>query len=315
MYLVTGGAGFIGSHVVDALLNRGEEVVCLDNFNSYYDPTLKEQNIAHNSANPNYHLHREDIREMDKLQYGLAQYPIKKIIHLAAVAGVRQSIDFPYATESTNFRGTLNILELAKSFNVDNFVFASSSSVYGNNSKVPFSETDNVDAPISPYAASKKAGELLCHTYHHLYGFPVSCMRFFTVYGPRGRPDMAPMKFTQLINAGMPIEQFGDGTSKRDYTYIDDIVSGVIAAADTPHDYEIFNLGNNSTVELDHLIACIENSLGKKANIIQKPMQAGDVDITYADISKAKSMLGYAPATNIEEGIEKMVKWYRKQSP
>lgn len=313
MYLVTGGAGFIGSHVIDRLLARGDKVLCLDNFNDYYDPNIKFRNIERNLSHPDFELIRADIRDAQEIKK-LGAYPIDMIIHLAAMAGVRNSIANPKLYGQVNVGGTINLLNLAKDINAKNFVFASSSSVYGNNKKVPFSETDNVDNPISPYAATKKAGELLAYTYHHLHHIPISCLRFFTVYGPRGRPDMAPLKFTQLIDSGNPIDVYGDGSSQRDYTYIDDIVSGIIAASDNPHDYEIFNLGNNKPIGLNYFISLIEKNLGKKANIIRKPKQEGDVDITYADISKAESLLGYKPKISIEEGIERLVKWHKEQS-
>ncbi|MFA5142341.1 MAG: GDP-mannose 4,6-dehydratase [Candidatus Woesearchaeota archaeon] len=312
MYLVTGGAGFIGSHVVDRLLARGDKVLCLDNLNDYYPAEVKLNNIQHQMNHPDFEFLRGDIRDA-KLMKELHKYPIENIIHLAAMAGVRNSIAHPKLYEKVNVGGTMNMLNLAKDLSVKNFVFASSSSVYGNNKKVPFSESDNVDNPISPYAATKKAGELMAYTYHHLYHLPVSCLRFFTVYGPRGRPDMAPLKFTRLIDSGKPIEVYGDGTSQRDYTYIDDIVSGIIAASDIPHPYEIFNLGNNKPVRLDYFISLIERNLGKKAQIMHKPKQEGDVDITYADISKAESLLGYKPKVSIEEGIERLVRWHKGQ--
>lgn len=313
MYLVTGGAGFIGSHVIDRLLARGDKVLCLDNFNDYYDPDVKFRNIEHNLSHPDFELVRADIRDALEIKK-LGAYPIERIIHLAAMAGVRNSIMHPRLYEQVNVGGTVNMLDLAKDISVKNFIFASSSSVYGNSAEVPFSETQNVDNPISPYAATKKAGELLAYTYHHLHHFPVSCLRFFTVYGPRGRPDMAPLKFTRLIDSGEPIEVYGDGSSQRDYTYIDDIVSGVVAASDKPHDYGIFNLGGSDPVRLDYFISLIEKNLGKKADIVHKGRQEGDVDMTYADISKARSMIGYDPKVSIEEGIERLVKWHKELS-
>jgi len=235
----------------------------------------------------------------------------EKVIHLAARAGVRPSIENPFIYEETNIRGTLNLLELAKNAKVKSFVFASSSSVYGNQKKIPFSETDNVDNPISPYATSKKAGELLCFTYHYLYNMKITCLRFFTVYGPRGRPDMAPYLFVKNIMAGTPIKKFGDGTSKRDYTFIADIAKGVLAAIDKELEFEIINLGNNKPMELNTFISIVEKLAGKKAAINSLPMQPGDVAITYADIKKAKKMLGYEPETSFEQGMRQFVEWYK----
>lgn len=316
--LVTGGAGFIGSHCCDALLSRGDKVICLDTFNDYYDPKTKENNIEHNLDNENFSVQRIDIRDKEKLHNLFSveskSEPIKKIIHLAARAGVRPSIDDPFLYEDVNIKGTLNLLDIAREFKIDNFVMASSSSVYGINKKVPFSESDFVDNPVSPYAATKKACELFAHTYHHLYGLNISCMRFFTVYGPRGRPDMAPFLFTKWIDEGNPITRFGDGSSKRDYTFIDDIVKGVIAALDANHSFEVFNIGNSDTVELSRLISTIENILGKKAEIIEKPMPSGDVPMTFADISKAEKLLKYKPTTSIEEGMKKFIDWYKQKN-
>ncbi len=303
--IVTGGAGFIGSHVVDKLLARGDSVVCLDNFNDYYDPSLKRKNISHNLDNDNLKLVEMDIRDdLTSLD------TVDAIIHLAAYAGVRPSIENPKLYVDVNVMGTQNILDFAVKRSINKIVFASSSSVYGNNKKIPFSESDNVDNPISTYAATKKAGELLCYTYHHLYGLNINCMRFFTVYGPRGRPDMAVAKFTRLIDSGEAIEMYGNGDTKRDYTFVDDIVYGIVAALDRDFGYEIFNLGNSDTVLLKELISTIETHLGKKAKIVEKEIQQGDVEITYADISKAKRMLDYNPCTKIFEGVGKYIKWY-----
>lgn len=309
--LVTGCAGFIGSSVVDRLLDSGEEVVGLDNMDSYYEPSIKKKNIEHNLQNPNFYFKQTDIRDLKALEKIFKNFKIETIIHLAARAGVRPSIEAPLLYEDVNIKGTLNLLELSKIHKPANLIVASSSSVYGINKKVPFRETDNVDKAISPYAASKKACETFCYTYHHLYGLPIVCLRFFTVYGPRQRPEMAIHKFTRLIDKGQEIQMYGDGTSKRDYTYISDIVDGIIRSMDIKEGYEILNLGNSKVVELRYLIHLIEKNLGKKAIIKQLPDQPGDVPITYSDISKAKELLGYAPQTSIEEGIEKFVKWYR----
>lgn len=309
--LITGCAGFIGSHVCEALLKRGDSVVGVDDLNDYYDVKNKEKNLA-TLKHKNFKFFKEDIRNYEELRKIFDKEKPDKVVHIAARAGVRPSIQFPLLYQQVNVGGTLNLLDLAKDFKVKSFVFASSSSVYGNQKKTPFSETDNVDNPISPYAATKKAAELLCHTYHHLYKMKITCLRFFTVYGPRGRPDMAPYLFTDLISKGKPIHKFGDGTTQRDYTYIADIVKGVIVAIDRELDFEIINLGNNKPVMLNDFIQVIEKTTGKKAIIKEMPMQPGDVDITYADISKASKLLGYKPETSIEEGMKKFVEWYKE---
>ncbi|MBU0577422.1 GDP-mannose 4,6-dehydratase [Patescibacteria group bacterium] len=314
--LVTGGAGFIGSHVINHLLNETDyQVVCIDNFNDYYDPAIKEKNITPFLDNKRFKLYRTDICDchsdgsggMNKI---FVQEKPDKIIHLAARAGVRDSIENPLLYKQVNLDGTKNLLELAKDFNVKNFVFASSSSIYGNQEKTPFSETDIDLKPISFYGETKKEGEEIARKYHESCGLPITCLRFFTVYGPAGRPDMAPYKFTKLINEGEPIPKFGEGNTKRDYTYIDDIVAGIIAALEKNLPFEIINLGNNQVTSLNEFIALIEKLVGKKAIINQLPMQPGDVDITYADISKAQKLLGYTPKTSAEEGMEKFVNWY-----
>lgn len=309
--LITGGAGFIGSHLVDRLLDMGKKVICIDNFDPFYDQEIKKKNIEHNLENRNFVLVKEDIRNKKKLEEIFETYDIDKIVHLAARAGVRPSIRDPLLYEDVNIRGTLNLLELCKEYQVKNFIFGSSSSVYGINSKVPFSEDDPIKFPISSYATSKRSCELFCFTYFHLYDIPVTCLRFFTVYGPRQRPEMAIHKFTRLISQGKTIEMYGDGTSKRDYTYIDDIINGIISALNKKFDFEIINLGNSETVELRYLISLIEKNLGKKAKIKQLSEQLGDVPITYADIKKAKKLLNYRPKVKIEEGIRRFVEWYK----
>jgi UDP-glucuronate 4-epimerase len=311
--LVTGGAGFIGSHVCDRLLSLGHDVVCVDDFNDYYDPDFKERNIKQALKNSKYTLYRADITDLSTLKDIFAREKPEKIIHLAARAGVRYSISHPELYVRVNVLGTLNLLELAKEYKIKSFVFGSSSSVYGANKKVPFSEEDRVDDPISPYAATKKAAEELCHAYHHLYGLKITCLRFFTVYGPRGRPDMVIYLFSKAITDGKPIKRFGNGKTKRDYTFISDIVDGIIAALDKELDFEIVNLGDSNTVELNYLISLIENALGKKAKIEQSPLQPGDVPITYADISKAKKLLKYEPKVKIEQGIPLFVEWFNKR--
>ena len=311
--LVTGGAGFIGSHVCDRLLSLGHDVVCVDDFNDYYDPDFKERNIKQALKNSKYTLYRADITDLSTLKDIFAREKPEKIIHLAARAGVRYSISHPELYVRVNVLGTLNLLELAKEYKIKSFVFGSSSSVYGANKKVPFSEEDRVDDPISPYAATKKAAEELCHAYHHLYGLKITCLRFFTVYGPRGRPDMVIYLFSKAITDGKPIKRFGNGKTKRDYTFISDIVDGIIAALDKELDFEIVNLGDSNTVELNYLISLIENAIGKKAKIEQSPLQPGDVPITYADISKAKKLLKYEPKVKIEQGIPLFVEWFNKR--
>jgi UDP-glucuronate 4-epimerase len=311
--LVTGGAGFIGSTVTDRLLERGDRVICIDSFDSFYDPDVKRKNIVGAQENPLFTLAEGDIRDKRFLDDLARRYPIEAVVHSAARAGVRPSILNPGLYEDVNIKGTMNLLELARSVKTVNFVFLSSSSVYGVNKKVPFSEADPVDHPISPYAATKKACELICHTYHHLYGLNITCVRPFTVYGPRQRPEMAIHKFTRKIDAGKPIPMFGDGTSKRDYTYIDDLVDGIVRALDRPLGYEVINLGEQETISLKALIGLIEHNLGKAALIDRQPDQPGDVPITFADISKAKALLGYDPQVKIEEGVKRFVHWYREK--
>ena len=311
--LVTGGAGFIGSHLVERLLGEPvRRVTVVDDFNNFYAPELKRANVSAYLENPNFKLYETDICDAENLAKVFAANKFDAIVHLAARAGVRPSLSQPKLFAETNINGTLNLLELAREFKVKQFVFGSSSSVYGNNQKVPFSEDDKIFQPISPYAATKAAGELLCHTYSHLYKIRCVCLRFFTVYGARQRPDLAIRKFSQSILEGKPIQMFGDGTTRRDYTYIDDIIQGVGAAIDyTESDFEIFNLGESQTVELKRLIELLEENLGKRAIIERKPMQAGDVAQTFADISKAKKLLSYNPQTKIEEGIKRFSDWIK----
>jgi UDP-glucuronate 4-epimerase len=308
--LVTGGAGFIGSHVVQRLLGRGDTVTLIDDFNDFYDPTLKRDNVRAFAGKTT--LIEGDI--CDDLRRVFATQPFDAVIHLAARAGVRPSLAQPQLYTRVNIVGTQNLLELAREFGVKRFIFASSSSVYGVNQKVPFGEGDPIFNPISPYAATKLAGEALCHVYHHLYHLDVVCLRFFTVYGPRQRPDLAIRKFTEAILAGKPIDIYGDGSTRRDYTHIDDILQGMLACLERNFGYEIINLGESRTVELRELVRLIEKAAKKKAQIRQLPMQPGDVPITYADISKAKRLLGYQPKIAIEIGIEKFVDWYLRQA-
>jgi len=312
-FLVTGGAGFIGSHLVDRLLSTdATRVAVVDDFNDFYNPSVKRENVSDHLKDPRYSLHELDIRDRAALEQVFKQTNFDCIVHLAARAGVRPSLSEPQLYTETNINGTLNLLELARNYNVEQFVFGSSSSVYGINAHVPFSEGDPIRQPISPYAATKAAGELLCHTYSHLYGLRCVCLRFFTVYGPRQRPDLAIHKFARLISEHKPIPVFGDGTTRRDYTYIDDIIDGVIAATQYNRtNYDIFNLGESRTVELNELISLLEKELDMPATIDRQPPQPGDVPQTYADISKARALLNYNPKTQIEEGLHRFVDWFR----
>jgi UDP-glucuronate 4-epimerase len=312
--LVTGGAGFIGSHLCERLISQGKTVVALDNFDTFYSETVKRSNIKSCLASEKFKLVEGDIRNTDCVRSVIRDNSIDTIVHLAAKAGVRPSIEDPVGYQDTNVNGTVVLLEAAKEFDIKNFIFASSSSVYGNNKKVPFSEVDNVDFPISPYAATKKACELICYTYSHLYNINMTCLRFFTVYGPRQRPDLAIHKFARLIETGKSIPVFGDGSMRRDFTYIDDIIDGVIAAMENCGGYEIYNLGESRPVRLDNLIEEIENALGKKAIIDRQPLQPGDVKQTYADVTKAKGQLGYDPNTDITTGLKRFVEWFRKNN-
>jgi UDP-glucuronate 4-epimerase len=312
-FLITGGAGFIGSHLVERLLASGaEHITVVDDFNDFYSPEIKRSNIHQALADPRYRLEQVDIRDRAALDIVFAANQFDCIVHLAARAGVRPSLSEPQLYTETNVNGTLNLLELARINNIKQFVFGSSSSVYGINAKVPFSEDDPIRQPISPYAATKGAGELLCHTYSHLYGLRCVCLRFFTVYGPRQRPDLAIHKFARLISDGKPIPVFGDGTTRRDYTYVDDIIAGVTTAIDyDKSDYEVINLGESRTVELRELIALLEKELDMPAIVDRQPVQPGDVPQTFADIEKARRLLGYNPQTQIEEGIQRFVQWFR----
>ncbi len=311
--LVTGGAGFIGSHLVARLLAEGRwRVHVVDDFNDFYDPALKRRNVAPHLGRAEFRLHEADVRDRAALEQVFAGADFDCVVHLAARAGVRPSLSEPALYAETNINGTLNLLELARGRGVRQFVFGSSSSVYGEQEKVPFAEDDPVARPISPYAATKAAGELLCHTYSHLWGLRCVCLRFFTVYGARQRPDLAIHKFARLISEGRPVPVFGDGTTRRDYTYVDDIIAGVRAAMDYEASaYEVFNLGESRTVELRELIALIEGELGQKAVIDRQPPQPGDVPRTFADVTKARRLLGYDPRTPVEEGIRRFVEWFK----
>jgi len=312
-FLVTGGAGFIGSHVCERLLGNGHSVWAFDDLNPFYDPQIKQRNLRDIQAlaKPFEFIHGDltDSAALDDL-FGSVKFD--QVIHLAARAGVRPSLEQPALYQRVNVEGTVNVLEATRKTGVRKITIASSSSVYGVNAKVPFAEADPIFSAISPYAASKLACEALGHVYHHLYGMDVIMLRFFTVYGPRQRPDLAIHKFAKLINAGQPIPVFGDGSTARDYTYISDIVDGVMACTQKEFGYEIFNLGESQTVKLSQLIELLEAALGKKAAIDRQSQQPGDVPITFADISKARAKLGYNPYTKIESGIPKFVDWFRQ---
>ncbi len=311
--LVAGGAGFIGSQVAAVLLERGDSVTIIDSLNDYYDPMLKQHNLSIVQQKDKYnrlHIYHEDICNKQQLHEIFEREHPEVVFHCAAYAGVRPSIQRPELYLKTNIMGTFNLLEMAKIFKVQNFVFASSSSVYGETSNVPFEEIDVADRPCSPYAATKRAGELLVYTYHHLYNFPCTCLRFFTVYGPRGRVDMAPFKFLDAIHKGKPIIQYGDGQRMRDFTYIDDLVDGIINAIDKPFDFEVFNLGGGNPITLQNFIRTIEKVTHKKATIIMEDVPPGDVRLTHASIKKAQTMLGYNPQMPFNEGIKKTYYWY-----
>jgi UDP-glucuronate 4-epimerase len=314
--LVTGGAGFIGSHLCQRLLREGYNIVCLDNFDTFYDPAIKRENLEEVQATEGdgtFQLVEGDIRDTGLLEGLFKRSSFELVIHLAARAGVRPSLQQPLIYEEVNVAGTLNLLEVCREFGVMDLIFGSSSSVYGNNSKIPFTEKDRLEAMISPYAVTKRVGELFCYAYHHLYGLNIFCLRFFTVYGPRQRPEMAIHKFARLILQGERIPLFGDGTSRRDYTYIDDIVDGVMGAVRNLEGYDVFNLGESQTVPLRKLVSLLEQALDKKAVVEELPEQPGDVPITYADISKARRLLDYEPQVGIEEGVERFVRWFRNR--
>ena len=318
--LVTGGAGFIGSHVCEVLLKRGETVIALDNYNDFYDPEIKRRNMeavrgTAETSSGSLNVVEADIRDTVLLDALFAQLSIDAVVHLAAYAGVRPSIEDPRLYADVNVTGTVNILEAMRRHHVKRHVFASSSSVYGNNQKIPFSENDPVDRAISPYAATKKAGEVICYTYHHLYGINTACLRFFTVYGPRQRPDLAIHKFTRCIEEDREITLYGDGSTERDYTYIEDIVDGVLKALEwtsgRENRYDIFNLGNSSPVSLARLVSSIEETVGKRARIKRLPIPPGDVERTYADVSHSKTVLAYEPTTPLAQGLKAFYSWIR----
>lgn len=327
--LVTGAAGFIGFHTCQTLLKRGDRVIGIDNLNDYYDVTLKEARLSNLTGHPAFQFQKVDLADRIAIAKIFASNKFDRVIHLGAQAGVRYSLENPFAYIDSNITGTLTILEGCRHHQVPHLVYASSSSVYGNNVKLPFAESDSVDHPISLYAATKKSDELMAHTYSHLFGVPTTGLRFFTVYGPWGRPDMALFKFTQAIFAGKPIDVYNQGIMKRDFTYVDDIVSAVVSVSDsipsvnpnwdTTHPdpasssapYRVFNIGNHQSVDLLHFISVLENAIGKKAIVNLMPMQAGDVPNTYADIESLKQSVGYVPTTSIEVGVPRFVEWYR----
>ncbi|WP_288438239.1 GDP-mannose 4,6-dehydratase [uncultured Chryseobacterium sp.] len=339
VYLITGGSGFIGSHLIERLLRNGHSVINIDNFDDFYSYQVKIKNtlesigkisdfvfseketdiqhLASLSHSDQYSLYRQDIRDKNGLENIFKNHHIDMVIHLAALAGVRPSIERPLEYEEVNVRGTMNLWELCKEFNIKKFICASSSSVYGNNEKIPFSETDNVDNPISPYAATKKSGEVIGHVYHSLYHIDMIQLRFFTVYGPRQRPDLAIHKFAKLISEDQAIPFYGDGSTARDYTYIDDIIDGItksILYLETHSGvYEILNLGENQVITLSEMVNTIEKALGKTANKKILPMQPGDVTKTNADITKAMALIGYKPATDFQNGIKKFVEWFLRK--
>ena len=312
--LITGGAGFIGSNLVEALLAQGHQVTIFDDFNDYYDPAIKRANIA--SFEKDIHVVNADIRDAVTVERTFAANKFDTVVHLAARAGVRPSISDPKLYFTTNIDGTFNLLDACRYHGVNHFVLASSSSVYGVNKKVPFAETDLIERTISPYAATKLACEQICSNYANLFNIRCACLRFFTVYGPRQRPDLAIAKFTKKILQGEPIDRYGDGSTERDYTYVDDIVDGIISAiAYDQKEFDTFNLGGSATTSLSELISSLENILGEKAIINQMPDQPGDVPRTYADISKAESILGYKPHTPIAEGLKKYAQWFQQKHP
>jgi UDP-glucuronate 4-epimerase len=315
--LLTGGAGFIGSHLAEALLRGGAELTIVDNLNDFYSPACKRANVAGVRQASDFRFHEVDIEDFERTRLVFADARPELVIHLAAYAGVRPSIERPRMYDQANISGTVNLLELCREFKVPRFIFGSSSSVYGATSRAPFSEDQVELRPISPYAATKLAGELMCYTYAHLFGITTICLRFFTVYGPRQRPDLAIHKFTALIEAGLPVPVFGDGSTGRDYTWIDDIVAGVLSSINYEPapmgnaKFEVFNLGNSHPVKLSRLVDLLEEITGKPVIRDAKPLQPGDVPLTWADISKSSRLLGYHPSTSLEEGLRRFVAWYR----
>lgn len=313
-YLVTGGAGFIGSHLVEALLRRGEHVVCLDNFSTYYDPLRKRRNVAWAETQAGFRLVEADLRDAAALAEVFKTHRPRYVAHLAALPGPRPSIANPALYTQVNVTGSVHLLELSRQYNVENLMLASTSSVYGRTAKLPFEECDPTDRPLSPYAATKKAVEVLAYTFHSLYAMPTSIVRFFTVYGPRGRPDMTPYLFVDRMVRGEPIVLFNNGIELyRDYTYVDDIVAGIIAALDKPHPFEVFNLGNSQPIEMRRFVALIEATTGLQAQIENRPLPATEPLITFANSAKAERMLGFQSQTTVEVGLERFWTWYQHE--
>lgn len=309
--LLTGGAGFIGSNVARQLIQQGHKVVCLDNLDPYYATEIKWKNVQQTLGDPGYFFHEGDIRDSELIDTLFQTYGFDAVIHLAARAGVRPSVQNPGLYYDVNVNGTLTLLQAMQRHGVSKMVFASSSSVYGDSPQVPFVESDTADRPLSPYAASKRAAELLCHSFHHLYGMDIFCLRFFTVYGPQQRPEMAISQFTDHILNDQPIPVFGDGSTARDYTYVDDIVNGIILSLENLSGYDVLNIGGSDPISLANLIQLIEQAVGKPARIDRLPMQPGDVQQTYASIEKAAQRISYQPSVRIEDGIRRFVEWYR----
>lgn len=312
LILITGAAGFIGSHLAERLLTRGDKVIGLDNFDPFYPREAKERNLLGPKAHAAFTFVEADLRDAGAMAGLLERHRPQRVVHLAAKAGVRPSLENPAAYVESNVHGTLNLLLACQRFPVEHFVFASSSSVYGNDVQAACSEDAPTDSPASPYGATKKAGEVLCFTYHQLLKIPMTCLRLFTVYGPRQRPDLAIHKFVSLIEAGKPLPFFGDGSSRRDYTFVEDTVSGITAALDRPDGYQIYNLGRGNPVTLNEMVEAVERALGKKAVLDRQPEQPGDVRTTWADIRKAQTRLGYQPKVQMDEGVERFVKWWRE---
>ena len=314
--LVTGAAGFIGSHLCERLVGEGKRVIGIDNFSDFYAREVKQGNLNERLlGDAQFQFEETDIRDHEGVDSIVQQCQPEMIVHLAAMAGVRPSIENPSLYTEVNLDGTVRLLNAAVAHGVKKFIFASSSSVYGNNKKVPFAETDSVDYPISPYAATKRAGELLCHSFWHLYQLPIACLRFFTVFGPRQRPDLAIAKFFRLLDQGKSIPLFGDGTTSRDYTYIDDIIDGVRAAMERIEGYRIYNLGGNQPVTLAEMLSAIEETTGIRAKIDRQPLQPGDVDRTYADLTTSGSELDYQPKVSLRQGLANQWQWYQQQVP
>jgi UDP-glucuronate 4-epimerase len=310
--LVTGGAGFIGSHLAERLLEAGRRVVALDNFDPFYDPAIKRRNVAGVEKHPRYRLVEGDIRDEAAVEELFAAERFEAVVHLAARAGVRPSIEQPGLYASVNVVGTTTLLEAARRHRVERFLFGSSSSVYGDNAKVPFAEDDPADRPISPYGATKKAGEVLCHSFHHLTGMKVACLRFFTVFGPRQRPEMAIHKFARLLAAGKPVDQYGDGSSARDYTYVSDIVEGILLALERTSGYHVWNLGGAHTTRLDELVRKIADGLGVPPRARRLAAQPGDVARTWADVRRAEVELGWTPRVTLDGGLQRFLEWFRE---